>query len=120
MNQPPRKPYLLSALTNCCPRCRQGKLFQTPNAYDLKNYMKDPNSGAGLERCVYELNEWQFCMSPLIESQYVMEVKGVLVVRYKEPVPSRDPVTAQIITEPYHIIAFPKATVTDVRFQKVE
>jgi len=45
---------------------------------DLKNYLKDPNSGAGIERCVYELNEWQPCMSPLIESQYVMEVKGVL------------------------------------------
>lgn len=45
---------------------------------DLKNYLKDPNSGAGVERCVYELNEWQPCMSPLIESQYVMEVKGVL------------------------------------------
>ncbi len=45
---------------------------------DLKNYLKDPNSGAGIERCVYELNEWQPCMSPLIENQYVMEVKGVL------------------------------------------
>jgi len=45
---------------------------------DLKNYLKDPNSGAGIERCVYELNEWQPCMSPLIEAHYVMEVKGVL------------------------------------------
>ena len=45
---------------------------------DLKNYLKDPNSGAGIERCVYELNEWQPCMSPLIESQYIMEVKSVL------------------------------------------
>ena len=45
---------------------------------DLKNYLRDPNSGAGIERCVYELNEWQPCMSPLIEAQYVMEVKGVL------------------------------------------
>jgi hypothetical protein len=45
---------------------------------DLKNYLKDPNSGAGIERCVYELNEWQPCMSPLIDAQYVMEVKGVL------------------------------------------
>jgi hypothetical protein len=45
---------------------------------DLKNYLKDPNSGAGIERCVYELNEWQFCMSPLVEAQYIMEVKGVL------------------------------------------
>ena len=45
---------------------------------DLRNYLKDPNSGAGIERCVYELNEWQPCMSPLIEGQYIMEVKGVL------------------------------------------
>ena len=45
---------------------------------DLKNYLKDPNSGAGTERCVYELNEWLPCLSPLIETQYVMEVKGVL------------------------------------------
>ncbi len=45
---------------------------------DLKNYLKDPNSGAGIERCAYELNEWQPCMSPLIEGQYVMEIKGVL------------------------------------------
>ena len=45
---------------------------------DLKNYLKDPNSGAGIERCVYELNEWQPCMSPLIDAQFVMEVKGVL------------------------------------------
>ncbi len=45
---------------------------------DLKNYLKDTNSGAGIERCVYELIEWLYCMSPLIASQYVMEVKGVL------------------------------------------
>ena len=45
---------------------------------DLRNYIKDPSMGAGIERCVYELNEWQPCMSPLIESQYIMEVKGIL------------------------------------------
>ncbi|MBT6089884.1 MAG: protein kinase family protein [Rhodospirillaceae bacterium] len=45
---------------------------------DLKNYMKDTNSGAGIERCVYELNEWLYCLSPLISSQYVLEVKSVL------------------------------------------
>lgn len=45
---------------------------------DLRNYMKDPNSGAGIERCVYELNEWMPCLSPLIADQYVMEVKAVL------------------------------------------
>jgi hypothetical protein len=45
---------------------------------ELRNYLKDQNSGGGIERCVYELNEWQPCMSPLIADQYVMEVKGVL------------------------------------------
>ena len=45
---------------------------------DLKNYLKDANSGAGIERVVYELNEWMYCMSPLIGDQYVLEVKGVL------------------------------------------
>lgn len=45
---------------------------------DLRNYLRDQNSGAGIERCVYELNEWMPCLSPLIIEQYVMEVKGVL------------------------------------------
>jgi hypothetical protein len=45
---------------------------------DLRNYMKDPNSGAGIERCIYELTEWMPCLSPLIVDQYVMEVKGIL------------------------------------------
>ena len=45
---------------------------------DLKNFIKDATNGAGIERCVYELNEWQFCMSPMIASQYVMEVKSIL------------------------------------------
>ena len=45
---------------------------------DLRAYLRDPNSGAGIERCVYELNEWMYCLSPLIEKQYVMEVKAVL------------------------------------------
>ncbi len=45
---------------------------------DLKNYLKDTNSGAGIERAVYELNEWLYCLSPLIANQYVLEVKSVL------------------------------------------
>ena len=40
--------------------------------------MKDQSTGAGIERCVYELNEWQFCMSPMISGEYVMEVKAIL------------------------------------------
>jgi hypothetical protein len=45
---------------------------------DLRGYMRDQNSGAGIERCVYELNEWMPCLSPLIAGQYVMEMKGIL------------------------------------------
>jgi len=48
-----------------------------------------------------------------------MEVKGVLVVRYTETIPPRDAVTAQILTAPYHLVAIPKAAVTDVKFEKV-
>ena len=48
-----------------------------------------------------------------------MEVKGVLVVRYRETIPSRDAVTAQILTFPYHLVAIPKATVTEVKFERV-
>ena len=45
---------------------------------DLKEYLKDPASGAGAERCVYELNEWIQCLSPIMETEMVMEVKNVL------------------------------------------
>jgi hypothetical protein len=48
-----------------------------------------------------------------------MEVKGVLVVRYRETTPSRDTVSAQILTFPYHLVAIPKATVSEVKFEKV-
>jgi hypothetical protein len=48
-----------------------------------------------------------------------MEVKGVLVVRYSETIPPRDAVTAQVLTFPYHLVAIPKAAVTDVKFEKV-
>jgi uncharacterized protein (DUF983 family) len=32
--------YLLSVLTNKCPRCREGYLFKGTNAYDLKNVVE--------------------------------------------------------------------------------
>jgi uncharacterized protein (DUF983 family) len=32
--------YLWAVLTNKCPRCREGKLFTTQNAYDLKNNIR--------------------------------------------------------------------------------
>lgn len=41
MSEKSRKPfYLWSVLTNRCPRCREGKIYETDNAYDLKNNMK--------------------------------------------------------------------------------
>ncbi|MFY8004846.1 MAG: DUF983 domain-containing protein [Chitinophagaceae bacterium] len=33
-------PYLTAVLTNKCPRCRKGYLFQSKNAYDFKNMSK--------------------------------------------------------------------------------
>jgi hypothetical protein len=57
---------------------------------------------------------------------YSVEIVGVdkpasggLVVRYKETVPARAAVTAQIITSPYHLVAVPKAD-GPVRFEKME
>jgi hypothetical protein len=47
-----------------------------------------------------------------------MEVKRVLIVRYRETIPSRDAITAQILTFPYHLVAIAKATVNDVKFEK--
>lgn len=45
---------------------------------------------------------------------------GALTVRYKEAMPGPGTVTAQILTFPYHLVAIPKAMVTDVRFEKVQ
>jgi uncharacterized protein (DUF983 family) len=32
--------YLISTITNKCPRCREGYLFKTTNAYDFKNIVE--------------------------------------------------------------------------------
>jgi protease stability complex PrcB-like protein len=45
---------------------------------------------------------------------------GALIVRYTETVPQAGTVSAQILTFPYHLVAIPKATVTDVKFEKAE
>ena len=44
---------------------------------------------------------------------------GALIVRYTETVPKPGMVSAQILTFPYHLVAIPKTTVTDVKFEKV-
>ena len=48
-----------------------------------------------------------------------LTVNGVLVVRYKETMPRPGAISAQVLTFPYHIVAIPKADVTDVKFEKV-
>jgi hypothetical protein len=45
--------------------------------------------------------------------------KGALMVRYTETRPPAGSITAQILTFPYHLVAIPKADVTDVKFEKV-
>lgn len=41
MSEKSRKPmYLWSVFANRCPRCREGKIFVTDNAYDLKRNLK--------------------------------------------------------------------------------
>jgi hypothetical protein len=44
---------------------------------------------------------------------------GVLIVRYSETVPKPGSVAAQILTFPFHLVAIPRAEVTDVKFEKV-
>ena len=41
------------------------------------------------------------------------------IVQYRETVPARDAITAQMITSPYHLVAIPKRAGT-VRFEKVK
>jgi hypothetical protein len=45
---------------------------------------------------------------------------GALIVRYAEKVPAPGSISAQILTFPYHLVAIPKAAVTDVKFEKAE
>lgn len=47
------------------------------------------------------------------------EDRNALVVEYRETQPSRDAMTAQIITMPYHLVAIPKRA-GDVRFEKTK
>jgi hypothetical protein len=44
---------------------------------------------------------------------------GVLIVRYTETMPTPGMVAAQVLTFPFHLVAIPKATVTNVTFEKV-
>jgi len=44
---------------------------------------------------------------------------GALIVRYTETMPAPGMVAAQVLTFPFHLVAIPKAAVTDVKFEKI-
>jgi hypothetical protein len=46
-----------------------------------------------------------------------IQANGVLTVRYREVLPPRDAITAQVITSPFDLVAVP-AFAGDVRFEK--
>ena len=48
------------------------------------------------------------------------DANGALIVKYKETRPAPGAITAQVITFPYHIIAIPKSTATQIKFEKSE
>jgi hypothetical protein len=48
-----------------------------------------------------------------------IQANGVLTVRYREVIPSRDAITAQVITSPFDLVTVP-AFAGDVRFEKVD
>ena len=56
---------------------------------------------------------------------FAVEIVGVrqegqaLIVSYKETRPGPDSLTAQVLTSPYHIVAVPRGTTTDVKFERV-
>lgn len=54
-----------------------------------------------------------------IEIASVASEGGTTVVRYRETMPKRDAITAQVLTSPYELVAIPK-TSGDVKFEKVE
>lgn len=45
---------------------------------DIGEHLKNPRPGAGIERCFYELNPGQHCLSPLIEQQHVVSIQQLL------------------------------------------
>lgn len=45
---------------------------------DLTANLSTPMMGAGIERCLYEVNENLHCQSPLIEGEYVTEIRELL------------------------------------------
>jgi hypothetical protein len=44
----------------------------------LSNYLKDPRPGYGIERCLYELNPGQHCLSNLVDREHVLSINDLL------------------------------------------
>lgn len=44
----------------------------------LSNYLKDPRPGYGIERCLYELNPGQPCLSTLVDREHVVSINELL------------------------------------------
>jgi hypothetical protein len=54
-----------------------------------------------------------------IEIVRVREEGPALVVTYKETRPAPDALTAQVLTSPFHIVAVPRGSTTDVKFERI-
>ena len=54
-----------------------------------------------------------------VEITRVRQEGTALVVSYTETRPAPGSVAAQVLTSPYHIVAVPRGTTTDVRFERV-
>jgi hypothetical protein len=54
-----------------------------------------------------------------VEIVRVRQEGPALVVSYKETRPAPDSVAAQILTSPFHIVAVPRGSTTDVRWERV-
>ena len=54
-----------------------------------------------------------------IEIVRVRQEGAAVVVSWRETRPAPDSVTAQVLTSPFHIVAVPKGTTTDVKFERI-
>ena len=54
-----------------------------------------------------------------VEIVRVREEGPALVVTYKETRPAPDALTAQVLTSPFHIVAVPRGSTTDVKFERI-
>jgi hypothetical protein len=55
-----------------------------------------------------------------VEIVRVRQEGAALVVSYRETRPSPDSVAAQVLTSPFHIVAVPRGSTTDVKFERVD